>query len=177
MAALAQYTTPHIPAESPWINGSRSSASSLPAQVKEPSILSRKRPASRMIMRHVLRARAEAVRAVASFFAALDAEGDEKDVLASVHLARQFGRVEEVKSKGEDGQDFDNEAVETKGYRRAREISAFLRARGAKIPALEREEIGGEWTLSSEEEGASIQSEKCEGDEDLVWVPNSVPMD
>lgn len=177
LAALAQYTTPHIPAESPWINRSLSSASSLPAQVKEPSILSRKRPASRMIMRHVLRARAEAVRAVASFFAALDAEGDEKDVLASVHLARQFGRVEEVKSKGEDGQDFDNEAVETKGYRRAREISAFLRARGAKIPALEREEIGGEWTLSSEEEGASIQSEKCEGDEDLVWVPNSVPMD
>jgi len=127
-------------------------------------------------MRHVLRARAEAVRAVASFFAALDAEGDGKDVLASVHLARQFGRVEEVRSKCEGGQDIDDETVKTKGYRRAREVSAFLRARGARIPALVRE-IEGEWALSSEEEGTSIQCEKCEGDEGLVWVPNSVPMD
>ena len=128
-------------------------------------------------MRHVLRARAEAVRAIASFFAALDAENDEKDVLASVHLARQFGRVEEIRTKREGEQGFDNEMMETKGYRRAKEVSAFLRARGAKIPALELEEIEGDWALSSEDESTSIQSDKGEGDDELVWVPNSVPMD
>ncbi|KAL4078255.1 hypothetical protein V8B97DRAFT_1865729 [Scleroderma yunnanense] len=177
LAALSQYTTPYIPAASPWVNGSGSSTPSLPAQTTEPPILPRKKPASRRIMRHVLRARVQAVRAVASFFTALDVEGGEKEVLASVHLARHFGRVEEIKVKGEGRQSLDTEIIETKGYRHAREVSAFLTAKGAKIPVLEQGEIEGEYVLSGEEENTSTQSDTGEGDEDMVWVPDSVQMD
>ncbi|KAG6334586.1 hypothetical protein ID866_4496 [Astraeus odoratus] len=142
------------------------------AQVTEPFIaLAHKRPASRRIMRHVLRARGEAVRAVASFFAALDAEGDRKEVVASVHLARLFGRIADTKTKNEAGEII----VETKGYRHAQEVIAFLKAKGAKIPALGGG-IEGEWDagLSSEEEATPTQSDKGEGDDDLVWVPSAL---
>ncbi|KIJ18508.1 hypothetical protein PAXINDRAFT_167112 [Paxillus involutus ATCC 200175] len=172
LAALSQYTTPQIPAESPWIDKNRSSTPDLPAQASEPPVvLKRKRPASRRIMRHVLRARGEAVRALASFFAALEVAGEDKKVVASVHLARRFGWVDEVKMVG-DGQ---GDEVEMKGYRRAREVISFLRLRGAKVATLGRE-IEGDWAgvLSSEEEGTPAGSEKGEGDneEDLVWVPS-----
>ncbi|KAF9227110.1 hypothetical protein BS17DRAFT_800227 [Gyrodon lividus] len=171
LAALSQYTTPQIPPESPWIEKNRSSTPNLPAQASEPPVVfKRKRPASRRIMRHVLRARGEAVRALASFFAALEVAGEDKKVVASVHLARRFGWVDEVKVEGE-GQ---GEEIEIQGYRRAKEVIAFLRLRGAKIATLERA-IEGDWgsVLSTEEEGTPGGSEKGEGDnEDLAWVPS-----
>lgn len=152
----------------------RSSTPDLPAQATEPPVvLKRKRPASRQIIRHVLRARGEAVRALASFFAALEDAGDNKQVVASEHLARRFGWVDEVKVDME-GQGQGPVEAEVQGYRHAREVISFLRSRGAKIATLEREIEGG-WAgaLVSEEEGTPAESEAGEGEEDdIVWVPS-----
>ncbi|KIJ68024.1 hypothetical protein HYDPIDRAFT_107608 [Hydnomerulius pinastri MD-312] len=179
LAALSQYTTPQIPPENPWVDKAQSSTPSLPAQASEPPVFhKRKRPSSRRIMRHVLRARGEAVRALASFFAALEAAGTDKKVLASVHLAKRFGWVDEVKVKTEgEGQ---SDEIDVQGYRHAREVITFLRLRGAKITALGRM-IEGDWAgaLSSEEEGTPGGSDKGEGEteEDLVWVPSGAQQD
>lgn len=141
-------------------------------------VFKRKPPPSRRIIRHIFRARGEAVRAIASFFVALEAEGDGKQVLASVHLAKMFGSVEKFSVKlAEDGGS--EEAMEVKGYRRASEVVAFLISKGAKIPTLPKEELDGEWDamLSSEEETTTPRSEKCEHDEDMVWVASGTQMD
>jgi len=208
LAALSQYTTPLIPQESRWVDRSKRSCTPVelpvvplqqaqkttkttepPAPVVVPT-KKRKRPDSRRIMRHVLRARGEAVRALASFFAALEAAGEGKCVVACVHLARRFGWVvdlsgDEVKVKtttttpttvmegqssgGQGGQD------DVQGYRRAREVIAFLRSRGAKIATLERV-IEGDWagalvseedscTLGGSEAGeAEADSNECQGE-------------
>ena len=172
LAALSQYTTPLVPPESPWVEqGNRSSTPDLPSQAAEPPVvLKRKRPASRRIMRHVLRARGEAVRALASFFTALEDTGESKQVVASAHLARRFGWVDEVKVDME-AQGQGPVKVEVQGYRHAREVISFLRSRGAKIATLEREIEGG-WA-----EGTPTESEVGEGDgdedeDDVVWVPS-----
>ncbi|KAI6134679.1 hypothetical protein EV401DRAFT_1846376 [Pisolithus croceorrhizus] len=179
LTALAQYKTPHIPAESPWIERTRSSTLSLPAQATEPPVnFRRTRPAWGRIMRHVLHARGEAVRAIASFFAHLETQGDEKEVVASLHLARRFGRVEEVEAASEGSESPGNENIETKGYRRISEVIAFLKSKGAKIPMLEQEEIEGRWDVAlSSEEATPTPSDSGDGDESLVWVPSNVEME
>lgn len=179
LAALAQYKTPHIPAESPWIERKRSSTLSLPAQATEPPVNCRRtRPAWGRIMRHVLHARGEAVRAIASFFAQLETQGDEKEVVASLHLARRFGWVEEVEAASEGSESPGDENIETKGYRRISEVIAFLKSKGAKIPVLEQEEIEGRWDVAlSSEEGTPTPSDGGDGEESLVWVPSNVEME
>lgn len=160
LAALAPYTTPVVPPESPWVDRrQRSSTPDLPAQATEPPVmLKRKAPASRRIMRHVLRARGEAVRALAGFFTALEEGGDKQRVVASPHLARRFGWVEEVA------------AEEEKGYRHAGEVVSFLRSRGAKIATLEREIEGGWAGLVSEEDVTPGGSDAGGDEDDMVWV-------
>lgn len=94
-------------------------------------------------MRHVLRARVEAVRALASFFDQLAAGGADKKVYATPYLARAYGGGTAVLE--------DNDV---EGWRRAWEVIEFLRSRGAEIPMLGRMKIQGEWAaLSSEGEG------------------------
>lgn len=177
LAALSQYTTPLTPPENPWVERSqRSSTPDLPAQATEPPVvLKRTRPASRRIMRHVLRARGEAVRALASFFAALEDAGEDKQVVACAHLARRFGWVDEVKVNMEE-QGQGPAEVQVQGYRHATEVISFLRLRGAKIATLERKNEGG-WagTLVSEEDVTPGGSEVGEGEaeeDDIVWVPS-----
>ncbi|KAG1854377.1 glycerol-3-phosphate-acyltransferase [Suillus tomentosus] len=187
LSALSQYTTPLVPPENPWIDKNRPNSStpgtssgtlhSLPAQITdEPPvrIASRRRPSSRRIMRHLLRARGEAVKALAEFLTTLEASGEEKSVIASIHLAKRFGWVEENSptSLADDGGDSDP-VTDARGYRRAREVIAFLRSRGAKIATLDRK-IEGDWALSSDEDGTAGESEKDE--EDLVWVPSSTSL-
>lgn len=87
-------------------------------------------------MRHVLRARAEAVRSLASFIARLEAGPAEKRVHASVHLARVYGGVENSTEPSDT-----NHII---GWRRAHEVVSYLRVRGAKIATLERG-IEGDW--------------------------------
>lgn len=113
------------------------------------------------------------MKALAEFLTTLEASGDGKNVIASIHLARRFGWVEENSptTSTDDERDGDGDASpDAKGYRQAREVIAFLRARGAKIATLDRK-IEGDWALSSDEEGTAGESEKDE--EDLIWVPSS----
>ncbi|KAF9020653.1 glycerol-3-phosphate-acyltransferase [Hymenopellis radicata] len=71
LAALSQYTTPVLPKDNPWIDKAKktptSSSPPSPPLPAKPPVKSRKkrRPPTRRIMRHVLRARVEAVKALA----------------------------------------------------------------------------------------------------------------
>lgn len=90
-------------------------------------------------MRHLLRARAEASRLLASFVAQLEASPADKRVRASIHLARVFGGVEDPADASDT-----NESSTPIGWRHAREVVSYLRGHGAKIAALERD-IEVEW--------------------------------
>ncbi|KIY53060.1 acyltransferase [Fistulina hepatica ATCC 64428] len=158
--ALSQYTTPFIPKENPWISKKSSSSSECeaagqsaapvlppePAFVQEPPVRGSKkhrRPPSRRIMRHVLRSRVEAVRAVASLFDHLQRNGN-LSLYASGHLARAHGSAVSSSSAS--------------GSRSASEVIEYLTARGAKIPRLDVLADEEHWAaaLSSEgEEGTS----------------------
>jgi glycerol-3-phosphate O-acyltransferase/dihydroxyacetone phosphate acyltransferase len=161
VAALSQYTTPITPKESPWIQRSGSPSqepapSVVPSTVAKKSDVKKKRrtPPSRKLIRHVLRARAEAVRALVSFFAQLEkGPSEERRVISSEHLAKLYG--------GNDD-----------GRRNSREVISFLRKRGASVAGLEDTiSVEGEWAadaLSTEWEGESSDVGR---DDDLVWVP------
>ncbi|KAK0194937.1 hypothetical protein F5146DRAFT_1023500 [Armillaria mellea] len=164
LAALSQYTTPVLPKENPWIdkpNSSTPEPSTTPTTpgnvptvlpgpsdlltANEPPVRSRRkrRPPTRRIMRHVLRARVEAVKALAVFFDQLERAGTGKKVKASRHLARIYGFEE----GGE-------------GWRSATEVVRFLRAKGAKIPAVSYVPTEEDWmALSSDGEGTSTPIE------------------
>jgi len=62
--------------------------------VPEPPVKShrKRRPRTGRVMRHVLRARAEAARALASFIGQLENAPPTKRVCASAHLAKIYGR-------------------------------------------------------------------------------------
>lgn len=163
MAALSQYTTPKTPPENPWIDRPKTpvegEATAARSDANRPigsgtGNRSARRPPSRRLVRHVLKARVEAVNALASFFDQLEREGGDKRVNSSLHLARLFGQVT------------DGESSE-KGWRYSKEVVGFLRQRGAKIPTLGNEVINGAWAaLSSEGEGYTTSEEKDEP----VWV-------
>ncbi|EMD33764.1 hypothetical protein CERSUDRAFT_87104 [Gelatoporia subvermispora B] len=184
IAAVAQYTTPRIPPENPWIDRSKvKSRPTTPAPDVPSSPTSggasrkRRKPPTRRLIRHVLRARVEAAKSLASLFEQLRKEGAEgKRVCASVHLARQFGGyVDESKIPAHAETVEGVEAVlEPVGWRTAREVVDFLRKRGARIAALE-DRVEGDWAaLSSEGE---TEGDVVMGDADgVVWVaPGSSP--
>jgi glycerol-3-phosphate O-acyltransferase/dihydroxyacetone phosphate acyltransferase len=193
MAALSQYTTPQKPKENPWIDKPKpntppnietesttkpepspeSNVSALgPTEIEEPPVQARpkRRPPSRRIMRHVLRARAEAVRALAGFFEQLEKESvaGEKRVRASVHLVRAYGGWVDGKAwqgrRQETGDAVESEAG-PQGWRSAAEVLGFLRARGAKIPSLEGR-IEGEWAALSSEEPVSPEEGEAGAEKD-----------
>ncbi|KAK0462553.1 uncharacterized protein EV420DRAFT_1265530 [Desarmillaria tabescens] len=165
LAALSQYTTPVLPKENPWIDKPNSSTpepsttpttpSNIPTVLpgpsdlltaNEPPVRSRRkrRPPTRRIMRHVLRARVEAVKALAVFFEQLERGRTGKKVKASRHLASLYGFEE-------DGE----------GWRSATEVVRFLREKGAKIPSVSYVPTEEDWmALSSDGEGASTPVEE-----------------
>jgi hypothetical protein len=176
LAALAPYTTPVFPKESEFITKPSHPTDSpkLPALVPptpelgnaEPPVKARpkRRPPSRRIMRHVLRARVEAVKALAEFVEQLrirSVQGRDTGgmrVKASLHLARLYGGVEvrRTKVEGQDGLLADAEEEMEDGWREASEVLAFLTQRGAKIPLMRHVQVEGEWAaLSSDAEDAS----------------------
>ncbi|KAJ7782487.1 hypothetical protein DFH07DRAFT_935585 [Mycena maculata] len=178
LAALAPYTTPVVPKESEFINKPVSSAPDSPTPAPavlpptpevgnmEPPVAARpkRRPPSRRIMRHVLRARVEAVKALAEFFEQLQRQSAQSRaqggyrVHASLHLAHLYGGVEVVQAPKVEGEGVAGDASE-KGWREVGEVIAFLKNRGAKIPLMKHEQIEGEWAaLSSDAEGDAIPS-------------------
>ncbi|THU95516.1 hypothetical protein K435DRAFT_723613 [Dendrothele bispora CBS 962.96] len=132
----------------------------LPAQ-EEPPARSKRRPPTRRIMRHVLRARVEAVKALASFFDQLEKVnrgGERVKVRASPHLAKAYGGglneadVSPVSLDNKDG--FELPADEPYGWRYATEVIGFLKSQGAKIPSLRhgRLPVDEDWALSTDAE-------------------------
>ncbi|KAF7357901.1 PlsC domain-containing protein [Mycena venus] len=187
LAALAPYTTPVFPKESEFINkptapSAQGSPKPPPPVVPptpdlgpaEPPVQTRpkRRPPSRRIMRHVLRARVEAVKALAEFFEQLRMQSAQSRnrggmrVKASVHLARLYGGIEvPVPSAKKEGEGEDAAAAATlvdqeqdgEGWREASEVIAFLTKRGAKIPQMKHVQIEGEWAaLSSDAESDAL---------------------
>ncbi|KAG6832040.1 hypothetical protein H0H87_003021 [Tephrocybe sp. NHM501043] len=183
-AALTQYTTPILPKENPWVDrpktpekhsrnssptpSSPGSSSPTPSSKSEsgnfvtgPPVKarSRRRPPSRRLVRHVLKARVEAVKSLAIFFDNLQRAPPLTQVKASVHLARSYGHLVEVKSP-------ETDALEVEGWRDVHEVVQFLTQRGAKIPVLRSNADDGEWAaLSSEGEGYTT------ADAERTWVP------
>ncbi|CAK5265816.1 unnamed protein product [Mycena citricolor] len=145
LAALTPYMTPVFPKESDYVTKPRTPVPGSPAVTPivlppepqignkaEPRVQTRpkrRRPSSRRIMRHVLRARVEAVKALAMFFEQLRAEKDKK-VAASVFLAETYGGAV---------------ADDQGGWRYASEVVQFLTRRGAKIPQIKGVRIDGDW--------------------------------
>ncbi|KAF7322149.1 PlsC domain-containing protein [Mycena kentingensis (nom. inval.)] len=148
ISALTPYITPVFPKESEYISKKpvvpeppNLSNIEPPAQLSTGDLTNgkgdgngkgkRRPPSSRRIMRHVLRARGEAVKALAEFFEELRIQSSQSRnrggmrVSASLHLARMYGGV-----TSEEG------AEEEVGWREASEVIAFLTKRGAKIPQL-----------------------------------------
>lgn len=145
LTTLAQYTATPIPPSNEWITGkTRSTVNGVgPEPPVSPQPYRARRPRSGRVMRHVLRARAEASRSLASFVAQLEASPADKRVRASIHLARVYGGVEGP--AGASDTNGTNEPPPTLiGWRHAREVVLYLRGHGAKLAALERD-IEVEW--------------------------------
>jgi glycerol-3-phosphate O-acyltransferase/dihydroxyacetone phosphate acyltransferase len=173
LAALSQYTTPRIPPANPWIDRPlKAAAAVVPAAVEESPVQAppeRKPPPSRQIVRHVLRARAEAVRALAGFFDQLESGSVDRQVRASAHLARAYGgSVDEEQGKGEEGE------FGPKGWRNAKEVVKFLRAHGAKIATLQRGIEGGWAALGRDATPTPDDSDAGTGEGDAVEWHSSV---
>jgi glycerol-3-phosphate O-acyltransferase / dihydroxyacetone phosphate acyltransferase len=173
LAALSQYTTPPIPTPNLWLDKYKTRPPMEEPPVQAPP---RRRPPSRRIVRHVLRARAEAARALASFFQHLEQAPEGKRVKASAHLARAYGGwVEEVKTENNhDGNEVVDVYQPPAGWRSAKEVVAFLRNKGAKIANLEHG-IEGEWAaLSSDADSLTPTGEDSDAaGEDIVFVSSS----
>ncbi|OSC96560.1 glycerol-3-phosphate-acyltransferase [Trametes coccinea BRFM310] len=199
LSAVAQYTVPRIPPENPWIDRSKAKARSRPvtpgpngsapsspsggeqsdASPASPSSSSRsspsgkrRRPPTRRLIRHVLRARFEAAKALAALFAQLERAPEGKRVCASVHLARAFGGQVEVPEPQRETKEGVETVAEPLGWRSAREVVSFLRSRGAKITALE-DRVQGDWAALSSD-GESYDSDAFASEKgDIQWVPPS----
>lgn len=174
LPALAQYSTPRVPPENQWIDRSKiktpsPTTSPRPANAELPR--SRKRPPSRKLIRHVLRARGEAARALARLLSELEQPTTPpKRVRASTHLVRAYGGTVDDLSGPTEAAESVLAELEPKGWRSAVEVMAFLRSRGAKIKALEHR-VEGDWAaLSSEGEGSGWESDANGGS--IVWVPS-----
>lgn len=195
LSALTPYITPHIPPPSEYIDKKklRLGANTPIAPISpqgEPNKLpntdnasqlqvSAKRPKrlvpSRKLIRHLLRARLDASRLLAEFFAELERSG--KQVRASEHLARLYGYVPQ-QQRQEPLVDKDDDGVappsQPQGWRDAKEVIRYLRAHGANIGQL-RTPKDVDWAAaSSDTESLEHGSgSAAETDDDLVWVPPS----
>jgi len=156
-SALGQYTTPFIPPENPWVQPRANGDEPAPSVVPSPPNRGKRRSKapSRKLIRHVLRARVEAVKALVAFIAHLEKGApEERRVNSSKHLAELYGNGQE-------------------GWRNGREIVSFLRKRGAATTGLEDSiRFEGEWvgeTLSSDWSGENSDVKE----DDLVWIPSS----
>ena len=160
LPALAQYTATHIPPTNEWV--SESARVTVSGAAEEPPVSPQpyraRRPRTGRVMRHVLRARAEAVRLLASCIAQLEAGPAEKRVRASVHLARLYGGIDTLATTSDTG-NTDSSPPTPVGWRRAHEVVSYLRTRGAKVAALERD-IEVEWVALNSDGDLSSTEDK-----------------
>ncbi|KAF8725175.1 hypothetical protein AX14_008302 [Amanita brunnescens Koide BX004] len=144
LSALSQYTTPRTPPGNPWIDRPRDISPSNSGHEEASGYINntqaKPRPPPRRIVRHLLRARADAVKALASFFDQLEKDQTGKRIKASARLARLYGFTD----------------VELGGWRYVREVTGYLKARGARIPSGNIEGWAADgYTTTEEQEQAS----------------------
>lgn len=169
-SAQSGSVTPQNPAANPKslsAHGGPPDAKQLAEAAKES--VRRHRAPTRRVIRHVLRARTDAARALAQFFAQLEKNGAAQQwVRASVHLARAHGgKVEDIpEGEAVEGELVAGVKVTQRGLRSAKEVVNYLRNKGARITTLERQIEGGWGALSSGEQ-TPAEDEK----EEPVWVP------
>jgi glycerol-3-phosphate O-acyltransferase/dihydroxyacetone phosphate acyltransferase len=160
LTALSQYTATHIPPTNEWV--SESARTTVGGAAVEPPVSPQpyraRRPRTGRVMRHVLRARAEAVRLLASCIAQLEAGPADKRVRASVHLARLYGGIDTLATTP-NSNNTDSSPPTPVGWRRAHEVVSYLRNRGAKIAALERD-IEVEWVALNSDGDLSSAEDK-----------------
>nr|GAT57513.1 predicted protein [Mycena chlorophos] len=153
LPALTPYMTPVFPKESLFLtNKTKMEDVEPPADLPPSTPGPRRRPSSRSIMRHVLRARGQAVTALAELFEQLRMNKDVR-LKASEHLVRRFGgQLEEVAGKSDtEGEGHAQGTPKMEGRRQANEVIAFLTKRGAKFPHLGRRllESEAEWAAAA----------------------------
>lgn len=111
---------------------------------------------SRLLVRSVLRVRAEAARELAIALSEIEAQDAQVD--ASFWLADEFGG-EVLKTSKEDEAKPEWERPLPRGVRGGREVVRFLRARGARLASSQKDErhwaaaSGGETDLYAETDG------------------------
>ncbi|KIO32253.1 hypothetical protein M407DRAFT_18820 [Tulasnella calospora MUT 4182] len=205
-ADLKQYTVPEIPKINPWVErpltptppaGAAATNTTTPASesVTEKAKKHLKKPASRSLVRHVLRARIEASRALEAFLQELEVASPR--VRVSAHLGREEGTIEEGYVSGlssETGDYLDVGAAvgsksastpgtpitpgtpvaEKRAYLEGREIIKFLRDRGAKIA---HQAGASDWVaaLSSDEGESETPGARGSGagEAEVFWVKPS----
>ncbi|KAH9025489.1 glycerol-3-phosphate-acyltransferase [Lactarius hengduanensis] len=160
LTALSQYTATHIPPTNEWV--SEGVKTTVSGATEEPPVSPQpyraRRPRTGRVMRHVLRARAEAVRLLASCIAQLEAGPAEKRLRASAHLARLYGGIETI-APTSDASSSDSSPPTPVGWRHAHEVVSYLRSRGAKVAALERG-IEVEWIALNSDGDLSSAEDK-----------------
>lgn len=184
LTSLAQYTIPKVPPENPWIDRARIRSRSAtppgtPTETHANSPLGesrtlkkgQRRPPSRRLVRHVLRARIEAAKALASMFAHLEKSPKDIQVRSSSHLARAYGGTVDEPAEAVDDVPQINEPL---GWRSAKEIVSFLRRRGAKFASL-KEDVSGSWAAALSSDAEGFESEGAS--EDLAFVTSSFGSD
>lgn len=129
------------------------------------------KPPKRRLIRHVLRARIEAAKALETFLAALQRDGGR--VVASARLAAAYGTLNQSSVPSDDAGLFH-------GTRDVHEVLTFLRARGARFGATigSRDHWDERWALSSGDEGTTHdEGATSPTDDEVVWVPRVVSRD
>ncbi|KAI0684811.1 glycerol-3-phosphate-acyltransferase [Cytidiella melzeri] len=179
LSSLAPYTIPKVPRENPWVDRTRVRSGSQtppasPSRSASPTSpgsatprlrkKGQKRLPSRQLVRHVLRARVEAAKALLSMFAHLEGSPKDIKVCASSHLALRYGGTVDEASKAvasaADAGDEVHVVEEPSGWRSAREVISFLRKRGARIGSL-KDNVSGAWA-------AALTSENDVSDSDAM---------
>ena len=145
LTALSQYTATHIPPTNERV--SENARTTVSGAAEEPPVSLRpyraRRPHTGRVIRHDLHARAEAVRLLASCIGQPPAGPADKRVRAFVYLARLYGGIDALATTS-DSNNTDSSPPTPVGWRRAHKVVSYLRRRGAKIAALERD-IEVEW--------------------------------
>ncbi|KAG8906724.1 hypothetical protein FRB99_006322 [Tulasnella sp. 403] len=197
VTALKPWTIPEIPPPNPWIDRPLTPVPTNTTIPAAPSTSNEtgsdkpkkrsKKPASRSLIRHVLRARTEASRALAAFLEELEVMSPR--VRVSAHLGHPEGSFEEgyvsglssdtseyldagISSAGTSTPGSSSSRAEKKAYLEGREIINFFRARGAKIAHQKSDVDWAAAASSSEAEETAHKGHRAvhSDPEEVVWV-------
>jgi glycerol-3-phosphate O-acyltransferase/dihydroxyacetone phosphate acyltransferase len=91
---------------------------------------------------------------------------------SSPHLAEAFGGSVAPQRVADGSNESGGSSDSYEGYRAVKEVVAFLRQKGAKIPTLRHGRLEGNWAAALSSEGEDNYTTTDEK-EDLVWVPPS----